>query len=246
MPSSKYLQPSPFEFLRTNLNWRHWICYPAAEDSYSYLTLVSLTVWMLFLFHLSFCSEGNIYSALLCCLFPIKIRGAALSCMRLRRNRLAVFREARWVLLTTVKILAKLSMWPWVQLHFRKPKQQLSTRFQFIQPRCLFSETKNSAVNCEYGLSFFFCFLFLTAVFFFFLLYVSLADFYFLLIVVLCRFFGVPFPPNFLQTEFSNFLCICNMFLSDLFTSILTRVTLNTFQFREIFFPFISFFKTQV
>lgn len=33
MPSSKYLQPSPSQFIRTNLNLRCCICYPAAKES---------------------------------------------------------------------------------------------------------------------------------------------------------------------------------------------------------------------
>lgn len=93
--------------------------------------------------------------------------------------------------LTTVKILAEISTRSWVQLHFRKSKYQLSTWFQFVYPRCLFSE-KNWAVNCENRLSFFLP----QWVFFFLSLHVSLADFYFLLIVVLWSSIGVPFPPN--------------------------------------------------
>lgn len=42
MPSSKYLQPSPSEFIRTNLNLRHCICYPAVKESYCIINVVSV------------------------------------------------------------------------------------------------------------------------------------------------------------------------------------------------------------
>lgn len=42
MPSSKYLQPSPFEFIRTNLNSRHCICHPAAKESFCIIIVVSV------------------------------------------------------------------------------------------------------------------------------------------------------------------------------------------------------------
>lgn len=47
MPSSKYLQPSPFEFIRTNLNSRHCICHPAAKESFCIINVVSVILILL-------------------------------------------------------------------------------------------------------------------------------------------------------------------------------------------------------
>lgn len=103
MPSSKYLQPSTFRILQSKSELRTLYLSPCWRRNLA----LPLKLGVFFLFSLRICSQENIHCALFCCLFPIKMRGAAWSCMWLHRNHLALFREARWVLAHNCQNISK-------------------------------------------------------------------------------------------------------------------------------------------